>query len=44
MLELTILVLCVIGIVNYNMGDFAAILEFICADESGKIVGCIKKY
>ena len=34
-----IIVLCVIGIINHKIGYLAAILGFICADESGKAVG-----
>lgn len=34
-----IMVLCVIGIINHNIGYLAAILGFICADEAGKAVG-----
>ena len=34
-----IIVLCVVGIMNHNIGYLAAILGFICADEAGKAVG-----
>lgn len=34
-----IIVLCVIGIMNHNIAYLAAILGFICADETGKVVG-----
>lgn len=34
-----IMVLCVIGIINHNIGYLAAIFGFICADEAGKAVG-----
>lgn len=34
-----ILVLCVVGIINHNIGYLAAILGFICADEAGKALG-----
>lgn len=35
----TIMVLCVIGIINHNIGYLAAILGFICSDEIGKAAG-----
>lgn len=35
----TVIVLCVVGIMNHNIGYLAAILGFICADEIGKAVG-----
>lgn len=31
-----ILVLCVVGIIDHNVGYLAAIVGFICADEVGK--------
>ena len=34
-----IIVWCVVEIMNHNVGYFAAILGFICADEAGKAVG-----
>ena len=33
-----IIVLCVVGIMNHNIGYLTAILGFICADEAGKAV------
>ena len=34
-----IMVLCVVGIINYKVEYLAAILGFICADEVGKATG-----
>ena len=34
----SIIVLCVVGIMNHNIGYLTAILGFICADEAGKAV------
>ena len=34
-----IMVLCVVGIINYKVEYLAAILGFICADEVGKAAG-----
>lgn len=34
-----IIVLCVVEIMNHNVGYLAAILGFICADEVGKATG-----